>query len=142
MFVDGYAHRDGKNSHCYSNENLPSPHRKNLVGIANWKVGMRTTKALVQNASRHPRKRGQRRQQRWPCNALSYALTVVCALLSEDSPAWAVRFVSAVLERWDWTSPYFPLPEELDGARSAVPGVQVVARSEDATHGMSSQRAH
>jgi hypothetical protein len=73
--------------------------------------------------------------------ALKLCVTLVCALLSEDSPAWAVRSVFAVSERWHWASPYFPLPEEPDVARSAVPGVRVAARSEDATHGMPSQLA-
>ena len=63
-------------------------------------------------------------------------VTLVCALLSEDSPARAVRSVFAVSERW-----HVPLPEKPVAARSAVPGVRVGARSEDATHGMPSQLA-
>jgi hypothetical protein len=64
-------------------------------------------------------------------HALNYAFNVVFPRLSEDSPAWAVRFVFAVSEHWHLASPYSP-----------VPGVRVAARSEDAIHGMSSHLAH
>ena len=75
-------------------------------------------------------------------------VTVVCALLSEDYPAWAVGSVLAVSERWQVPLPEKPVaarsavPGVRVVARSAVPGVRVVARSEDATHGMPSQLAH
>ena len=75
-------------------------------------------------------------------HALDYAFNVVFARLSEDSPAWAVRFVFAVSEHWHLASPYSPVPEELGVVRSPAPEVRVAARSEDATHAMSSQLVH
>jgi hypothetical protein len=85
-------------------------------------------------------KRGQRRKWRWPVEALRYALNVVCALLSEDCRAWAVRSAFAVSERWPLGLPY--TTEGLGVKYSALPGVPVAARSAHATGTRAGQLAH
>ena len=74
--------------------------------------------------------------------ALISLFNVVFARLLKDSPAWVVRFVFAVSERWHWASGYSPLPEEVGVVRSPAPAVRVAARFEDAIRGKSSQSAH